>query len=319
MRISVLDRASLGMDTPLEALSRFGEVEIFDSTLPELVADRAAASDVIIINKVKITREVLVAAPRLRLVCVFATGYDNVDVEAARELGVAVCNVPGYSTDSVALFTVVTALTLYSHLGEYNDYVKSGEYTESGVPNRLVPVYHDLAGKTWGIIGYGNIGRAVGRVAEAFGARVIACKRTPTDEVKCIDINTLCRESDIITIHCPLNDRTRGIINKERIALMKPSVVIVNEARGAVVCEADIAEAIETGRVAAFGCDVYSTEPFGKDHPYARIMNRKNVLLTPHAAWGAYEARARCISIIADNIQSFLEGKILNRVDKLGQ
>lgn len=319
MRISVLDRASLGMDTPLEALSRFGEVEIFDSTLPELVADRAAASDVIIINKVKITREVLVAAPRLRLVCVFATGYDNVDVEAARELGVAVCNVPGYSTDSVALFTVATALTLYSHLGEYNDYVKSGEYTESGVPNRLVPVYHELAGKTWGIIGYGNIGRAVGRVAEAFGARVIACKRTPIDEVKCIDINTLCRESDIITIHCPLNDGTRGIINKERIALMKPSVVIVNEARGAVVCEADIAEAIETGRVAAFGCDVYSTEPFGKDHPYARIMNRKNVLLTPHAAWGAYEARARCISIIADNIQSFLEGKILNRVDKLGQ
>lgn len=319
MRISVLDRASLGMDTPLEALSRFGEVEIFDSTLPELVADRAAASDVIIINKVKITREVLVAAPRLRLVCVFATGYDNVDVEAARELGVAVCNVPGYSTDSVALFTVATALTLYSHLGEYNDYVKSGEYTESGVPNRLLPVYHELAGKTWGIIGYGNIGRAVGRVAEAFGARVIACKRTPIDEVKCIDINTLCRESDIITIHCPLNNGTRGIINKERIALMKPSVVIVNEARGAVVCEADIAEAIETGRVAAFGCDVYSTEPFGKDHPYARIMNRKNVLLTPHAAWGAYEARARCISIIADNIQSFLEGKILNRVDKLGQ
>ncbi len=319
MRISVLDRASLGMDTPLEALSRFGEVEIFDSTLPELVADRAAASDVIIINKVKITREVLVAAPRLRLVCVFATGYDNVDVEAARELGVAVCNVPGYSTDSVALFTVATALTLYSHLGEYNDYVKSGEYTESGMPNRLVPVYHELAGKTWGIIGYGNIGRAVGGVAEAFGARVIACKRTPIDEVKCIDINTLCRESDIITIHCPLNDGTRGIINKERIALMKPSVVIVNEARGAVVCEADIAEAIEAGRVAAFGCDVYSTEPFGKDHPYARIMNRKNVLLTPHAAWGAYEARARCISIIADNIQSFLGGKILNRVDKSGQ
>jgi glycerate dehydrogenase len=256
------------------------------------------------------------AAKCLKLVCVFATGYDNIDIAAARELGIAVCNVPGYSTDSVALFTVATVLSLYAHLPEYSEYVRSGEYTESGVPNRLVPVYHELKGKTWGIVGYGNIGRAVGRVAEAMGASVIACKRTPTDEVRCVDIDTLCRESDIITIHCPLNDGTRGIINKDRIALMKREVVIVNEARGAVVCEEDIAAAIESNRIAAFGCDVYSREPFLKDHPYSRILERKNVLLTPHAAWGAYESRARCISIIADNIHSFFNGKFLNRVDK---
>ena len=319
MKISVLDRASLGTDTPLEVLNSFGEVEIFDATAPDEMAERCAESDVIVINKIKVTREVMTAARQLKLVCVFATGYDNIDIEAARELGIAVCNVPGYSTDSVALLTVATALSLYSHLSEYSDYVRSGEYSASGVPNRLVPVYHELKGKCWGILGYGNIGRAVARVAEAFGAEVIACKRTPTDEVRCVDIDTLCRESDIITVHCPLNDETRGIINKERIALMKREVVIVNEARGAVVCEEDIAEAVERGRIAAFGCDVYSKEPFDENHPYSRIMDRKNVLLTPHAAWGAYEARARCISIIADNIRSFLKGDFLNRVDKLGQ
>lgn len=319
MKISVLDRASLGMDTPLEALSELGEVEIFDATAPDEMRERCAESDVIVINKIKVTREVMTAAKHLKLVCVFATGYDNIDITAARELGIAVCNVPGYSTDSVALFTLATTLALYSHLGEYSDYVRSGEYTDSGIPNRLVPVYHELKGKTWGILGYGNIGRAVGKVALAMGANVIAYKRTPSDEVRCVDIETLCRESDIITIHCPLNDGTREIINKERIALMKPDVVIVNEARGAVVCEADIAKAIETGRIGAFGCDVYSREPFEKEHPYFRIKDRKNVLLTPHAAWGAYEARARCISIISDNIRSFLAGKSLNRVDKAGQ
>lgn len=316
MKISVLDRASLGMDTPLEVLSELGEVEIFDATAPEQMFERCADSDVIVINKIKVTREVMRAAKCLKLVCVFATGYDNIDIATARELGIAVCNVPGYSTDSVALFTVATVLSLYAHLPEYSEYVRSGEYTDSGVPNRLVPVYHELKGKTWGIVGYGNIGRAVGRVAEAMGASVIACKRTPTDEVRCVDIDTLCRESDIITIHCPLNDGTRGIINKDRIALMKREVVIVNEARGAVVCEEDIAAAIESNRIAAFGCDVYSREPFLKDHPYSRILERKNVLLTPHAAWGAYESRARCISIIADNIHSFFNGKFLNRVDK---
>ena len=315
MKIKVLDKASLGEDTPLDVLYDIGEVEVFDKTSADELVERCSDAEVIILNKVKITSDVIKSSHSLKLICVFATGYDNIDIKTARECGVAVCNVPGYSTDSVALYTMATALSLCAKLTEYNEYVKSGDYTKSGVPNKLTPVYHEVSGKTWGIVGYGNIGRAVGKIAEAMGARVIVNKRTPSDDCECVDIDTLCKESDIITLHCPLNDGTREIINKDRIALMKRNVILVNEARGAVVNEFDVAEAIETGRIAAFGCDVYSVEPFGIDHPYQKIKELSNVLLTPHAAWGAYEARARCIGIIAENIEAFINGKIKNRVD----
>ena len=316
MKIVILDRASIGFDTPISVLNRFGQVLCYDASSPEEAKERSADADVIIINKIKVTREIMESSDSLKLVCVFATGFDNVDIAAAREKGIAVCNVPGYSTDSVVLFTVSKVLALCSHLFEYNGFVKSGEYSASGVPNRLTPVYHELSGKTWGIIGYGNIGRAVGRVAEALGAKVIVNKRTPSDDATCVDIDTLCRESNIITVHCPLNDHSRALINEHRLSIMKPDVILVNEARGAVLDESAVAKAIREKKIAAFGCDVYSTEPFGKDHPYNDIMHMPNVILTPHAAWGSYEARERCINIIADNIDSFISRKILNRVDK---
>lgn len=316
MKIVILDKASLGEDTPFSVLDKFGEVISYSESTPEEAIERSINADVIIINKVKVTRELMERSDSLRLVCVFATGYDNIDVEAARELGIAVCNVPGYSTDSVVLYTVSTVLALCSHLFEYTEYVKSGEYTASGVPNKLTPVFHDLNGKVWGIIGYGNIGRAVARVASAFGARVIVNKRNPVKGAVLVDVDTLCAECDIITVHCPLNDESRGLINAERIALMKPDVILVNEARGAVLDEEAVARAVEEGKISAFGCDVYSTEPFGEDHPYNRIKHLPNVLLTPHAAWGSYEARERCINIIADNIEAFRSGEIYNRVDK---
>ncbi|MBQ7326121.1 MAG: hydroxyacid dehydrogenase [Clostridia bacterium] len=316
MKIVILDRASIGFDTPISVLSRFGEVVCYDSSSPEEAMARSSDADVIIINKIKVTRELMEASDSLKLVCVFATGYDNIDIEAAREKGIAVCNVPGYSTYSVVLFTVSKVLALCSHMFEYSAFVKSGEYTALGVPNRLTPVYHELSGKTWGIIGYGNIGRSVGRVAEALGAKVIVNKRTPSDDATNVDIDTLCRESDIITVHCPLNDQSRALINEHRISLMKPEVILVNEARGAVLDEAAVAKAVKGQRIAAFGCDVYSTEPFGTDHPYSAIMHMPNVILTPHSAWGSYEARERCINIIADNIDSFISQKSLNRIDK---
>lgn len=315
MKITVLDKFSLGEDTPLEVLCRIGEVEFYDRTPPELVAERLADTEVVIINKVKITREVIENSPKLKLICVFATGFDNIDIAAAREKGVAVCNVPGYSTESVALYTVATVTALFSNLITYRNFVNSGEYTASGVPNRLVPVYHEIAGKKWGIIGYGNIGKAVAKVAEALGAELLVNKRTPIDGVRCVDIDTLCKEADVITLHCPLNDGTREIINKDRIAMMKDGVIIVNEARGAVLNEGDIADGVLSGKIRGFGCDVYSVEPFGKDHPYNKIKDMDNVILTPHAAWGAYESRKRCIGIIADNINAFYSGNILNRVD----
>lgn len=316
MKIVLLDRATLGMDTPLEALDLLGEVTSYNSTSPEEIEERVADAEVIIINKVKMTSRVIAAAKRLRLICVFATGFDNIDLQAARERGIAVCNVPGYSTESVALFTVATVTALRTHLGSYCGFVRSGEYTASGVPNRLVPVYHEIAGCTWGIVGYGAIGKAVGRIAEAFGARVLVNKRTPVEGASCVDLQTLARESDIITVHCPLTPETRGMIDRDLISQMKPNVLIVNEARGAVLNEEDITDAVLSGRIGGFGCDVYSEEPFPLSHPYNKIMHLDNVLLTPHSAWGAYEARARCMSVIVENIKSFYAGNSLNRVDK---
>lgn len=315
MKIVILDKASLGEDTPLDILSKFGDVVSYDKSSPEEAKLRSQDADVIILNKVKITEEIMSSAKKLKLVCVFATGFDNIDLNAAKKLGIGVCNVPGYSTESVAIYTAATVLSLYTHLSEYNAYVRSGDYTASGVPNKLTPVYHELVGKVWGIIGYGNIGKAVGRIAEAFGAKIIVNKRTPIEGVECVDIDTLCRESDVITVHCPLNDASRSLINEERLAMMKKDVVLVNEARGAVFDEEAVTRAIENGQIGALGCDVYSSEPFSVNHPYARIKDRSNVLLTPHAAWGSYESRCRCIGIISENIQAFIDGKIKNRVD----
>lgn len=315
MKISVLDSDSLGRDLPLDDLSGFGDVTVYPSTSPDDVITNIANSEVVLINKVKITEEVMKSCTKLRLICIFATGYDNVDVKAAGRRGIAVCNVPGYSTDSVALCTVATVLSLVTHLNEYNRYVTDGSYTASGVPNKLEPVFHELKGLTWGVIGAGNIGKSVIRVAEAFGARVLVKKRKKTKEFNCVDIETLARESDIISVHCPLNDESRGMINSKLISLMKRNVIIVNEARGAVVVDEDIVRALKEGRIAGFGSDVYDVEPFPKEHPFSEIMSYDNVILTPHFAWGAYEARLRCLRIVCDNITAFLSGERLNRVD----
>ena len=315
MVIKILDRATLGADTPIELLSDLGELEIYETSTSAEAKERIVGADVVIINKVKLTREIISCSDKLRLICVFATGFDNVDLNASRERGIAVCNVPGYSSDSVALITASTVLSLITHLSVFNEFVKSGEYTQSGTPNRLVPVFHELTGKTWGIVGYGGIGSAVGRIAKAFGVRLIVNKRTDIDGVECVDIDTLCKESDIITLHCPLNDSTRHLINRERLSLMKSGAILVNEARGDVVNETDVVDAVLSGKLAGYGCDVYSTEPFGIDHPYNKIKDLPNVILTPHCAWGSYEARVRCLNIIVENIKAYYNGDIKNRVD----
>ncbi len=315
MKIVILDKKSMGEDISERPLEAFGEVVVYGGTSPEQLHARIADAEVIVLNKVKLNADAFAAAKKLRLVCEFATGFDNIDLAAARAHGVAVTNVPGYSTESVALYTMATVLSLFTHMREFNDYVRSGAYTASGVPNLLVPVYHELAGKTWGIVGCGNIGRRVAEIAKAFGAKVLVNKRTPVEDLACVDIETLCRESDIITVHCPLNDGTRHLINKERLALMKPTAVLYNAARGAVLNEADVAEAVLSGKIGAFGSDVYSVEPMPEDHPFFKIKDLGNVLLTPHAAWAAVEARERCLSIICENITSFLEGGRQNRVD----
>ncbi len=315
MNIVFLDRSTLGDDLDTSVLGKYGRVIEYPITPPVLLKERVEDADVIVINKIKVNESLLENAKRLRLVCEFATGYDNIDLELCRERGVAVCNVVGYSTDSVAQITLATVLNLYCHLPEYVRATMNGEYTKGGVANILVPPYRELFGKTWGVVGYGNIGRAVGRVAKALGCKVIVNKRTPCEDAEIFDIDTLCREADIITLHTPLNDGTRGIISRERISNMKDGVVIVNEARGAIWDESAVRDGVLSGKIGAIGCDVFSYEPFDEKHPFWSIKGLDNVCLTPHMAWAAYEARCRCLSETEKNIISFLSGGDRNRVD----
>ena len=315
MKIVFLDALTLGEDIDLSGFERFGEVKIYGSTPVERVAERVCDCDVVVTNKMKLGEHNLSLAKDLKLICVTATGFDNIDVAYAKQRGIGVCNVVGYSTNSVAQLTVACALSLYGSLFSYRDYVSSGAYSESGVANALTPVYREIEGKTWGIIGFGNIGQRVGKVAEALGCKLLVNKQTKMDGYECVDIDELCERSDIISIHTPLNEKTRSLINEERINKMKNGVILVNMARGAVTDERAIAEAVKAGKIGGFACDVYSAEPFPKDHPFYEVKSRENVCLTPHMAWGAYEARVRVCDEVAQNIEAYFAGKIRNRVD----
>ena len=315
MNIVVLDAATLGSDLKLTPLEALGTVYAYPGTTPAELAERIADADILISNKLKLNRENLKNAQRLKLICVCATGFDCIDVEYCREQGIGVCNVPGYSTESVSQLTLAMALSLMGHLKEYRDHVHTGAYTRGGVANCLTPVWHEIAGKTWGVIGGGNIGQRVAGLAEAFGCKVIMCRRKVDPKYPTVDVNTLCKVADIISVHTPLDEGTRGMIGAEQIALMKKNAIFINVARGLVADEEALAQAIAEDRIGGLGVDVFSVEPFGKDHPYQKILNRDNVLLTPHTAWGAIETRERCLNIVADNIRVWRSGAKQNRVD----
>ena len=314
MQIVVLDAATLGRDLSLDPLKQAGQVTVYQQTVPEEIAGRIREADAVVINKIRLNESNL-AGSRVRLICVAATGYDNIDIAWCREQGIAVSNVVGYSTDSVAQLTVSMALMLTNHLAEYTRYVRNGEYSRNGIANRLEPVYHELTGKTWGIAGYGNIGRKVGMAAAALGCRVIGYKRRPDPEVNCVDLDTLCRESDILSVHLPLNNETRGLFSRAQIGKMKPDALFINVARGAITDEKALADALKEGRLGGLGIDVYSMEPFPEDHPFYEIRNSDRVCMTPHMAWGAYEARARCLEEIVLNIRAFQAGTPRNCVN----
>lgn len=316
MKIVFLDALTLGEDVDLSRFSELGETVIYPTTPIDAVSERVKDCNVIVTNKMKLGADNLSEAESLELICVTATGYDNIDLEFARERGIGVCNVVGYSTNSVAQITVASVLSLCTSMLEYRSYVADGRYTKSGVANVLTPVYHELEGKTWGIVGFGNIGKRVGRIAEALGCKLLVNKREAIDGYECVDIDSLCERSDIITVHTPLNDATRGLINAERINKMKDGVVIVNMARGAVTDERAIADFVKNGKIGGFASDVYSTEPFGEEHPFYEIKDKPNVCLTPHMAWGAYEARVRLCDEVWQNIESYLLGGSRNRVEK---
>lgn len=312
MKTVILDGKTLGDDINLDI---FGEdTEIYGTTEPELVAERIADAEVVIINKIKLGGHNLSGAKKLKLICVAATGYDNVDTAYCKEKGIAVCNVVGYSTQSVAQLTVSMALSLVMHQKEYNDFVKSGAYTKSGVANRLSPTYYEAAGKTWGIVGLGNIGKQVARVAEALGCNILAFKRTPSEEYNTVSLSELMEKSDIISVHLPASEETKGIISREMISKMKKNAILINVARGSVTDEEALCDAVLAGKIGGVGVDVYTKEPFSEDHPMNKIKDLDNVILTPHIAWGAYESRVRCLSEIRKNIESFEKGEKRNRV-----
>ena len=315
MKICFLDTGTLGDDLSLDSFSEFGEVVTYPSTAPSEVLARAQGADVLVVNKVKLNRTTLGENPTVRLICLAATGYDNVDTAFCREKGIGVCNVIGYSTDAVTQLTISMALSLITHLPEYDRYVKDGSYSASGIANRLSPVYHEIAGKTWGIAGFGNIGRAVAKVADALGCRVLVYKRTPVSDYPCVSFETLCKESDILSLHLPLNEGTRNLLDQKHIDLLKPNAIVINVARGAVADEAALAKTLKERKIGGLGIDVYSTEPFPKEHPYTGILDLPNLCLTPHMAWGGYETRVRLLEEIKENIRSFLRGESRSRVD----
>ena len=308
MKITVLDAGTLGDDLDLSILSTVGEVTIYTHTLPSEISERVRDAEVVVTNKLKLNRDNLSEAKNLRLICVTATGYDNIDTEYCKQANIQLSNIVGYSTNSVAQVTVASVLELSTHISEFSSFVSSGRYTASGSANKVTPVFNELAGKTWGIIGLGNIGKKVASIANAFGCRVIAFKRTPDDAYDCVDLDTLCRESDIISIHVPLSDSTRSLIGARELDMMKNNVILYNAARGAVTDEKAVAEAILNKKIGAFGSDVYSTEPFPVDHPFTTILNESNVCLTPHMAWASYEARSLCIEEVMKNIDAFKQG-----------
>ena len=314
LKIVVLDAGTLGDDLSLSPLEALGEVTVYRTSPPDTVRERICGADAVILNKVKLGEAQLPDAPQAPgIVCVAATGFDNIDLAACRARGVAVANVRGYSSDSVAQVTVGLVLALVCHLPQYCAATADGSYTREGNANRLIPAYHEVAGMTWGVVGAGKIGSRVADVARALGCRVLTNRRHP-DGVS-VDLDTLLRESDIVTVHTPLTSETCGLIGADEIAKMKDGALLVNMARGAVTDEAAVADAIRAGKLGGLGCDVFSVEPFSEDHPYFTIRNLENVLLTPHMSWGAYEARARCLDEMILNMKAFFSGEIRNRVD----
>ncbi len=318
MNIVILERASVGMDVSVALFEDFGNVEIYRNTLYDEIAERVKDADIIIANKSKLNEDTLKDAKNVKLICEFATGFDNVDLEYCKKRGIGVCNVRDYCTDMVAQHTFAMAFYLAGKLKYYDDYVKSGEYGSQDRFSNFDLPFLELAGKTWGIIGMGNIGRKVARIATAFGAKVIfysvTGKSTVTDYER-VDFDTLLAESDFLSLHCPLSDLTRGLMNAEALSKMKATAYLINVARGPVVDQKALYDALDTELIAGAGLDVLEKEPIAADNPLATIKDSTKLIITPHLAWASVEARERCVHFTYDNIKAFLDGKVLCRVD----
>ena len=317
MKIVVLDGYTENPgDLSWDGLRALGELTVYDRTRPEEAASRIQDAEIIVTNKVPITRALLEQCPGIRYVSVLATGYNVVDLKATAERGIPVSNVPAYSTAAVGQFTIGMLLEICCQIGFHDRSVHDGDWASCPDFSYWKTPLIELAGKTMGIIGFGRIGRQTGAIAKAMGMRVLATGSRPCDEgnaiAEYVDLDTVLRQSDVISLHCPLFPETTGIINKDSIAKMKDGVIILNMARGPLIVEEDLAQALNSGKVYAAGMDVVSQEPIRADNP---LLTAKNCIITPHIAWASRECRQRIMEITEQNIRSFLDGNVQNRVN----
>ncbi len=316
MRIVVLDGYTLNPgDLSWAALESLGSCTIHDRTPQELVVERAREAEILFTNKVVLGRAEFVQLPRLRHIGVLATGYNVVDVAAAREHGIVVSNIPAYGTMSVAQLVFAHLLNLTHHVAEHGDSVRRGDWTRSPDFSYSLSPLVELDGLTLGLVGFGRIGQAVGRMAQAFGMRVIVHTRAPRHldpSVEAVALDELFRRSDVVSLHCPLTDATRGLVDGRRLALMKPTAFLINTSRGPLVDETALADALNAGRLAGAGLDVLSTEPPRADNP---LLTARNCHITPHLAWATKAARERLLATAIDNLRAFLAGQPKNIVN----
>lgn len=304
MKIVFLDALTMG-DVSFAPIREHGELVCYDCSTPEEALERVADCDVLIINKVKVTKELIDAAPSLKLICEAATGINNIDVEYAASKGIPVRNAVGYSTDSVVQATFMHLLSLAGLAPYFDDTVKSGRYSSGCIFTDVTRNWYELAGKKMGIIGMGNIGSKVARVAEAFGMQVSYFSTSGTSHCKdypSLPLENLLAESDVVSIHAPLNARTMGLIGEKELSFMKPSAFILNMGRGGIIDETALAAAVDQGRIAGAALDVFVSEPLPADNPLLKVRNADRLRLAPHVAWASVEARERLVGMIAANI-----------------
>lgn len=308
MKIVVLDAQTVGEDVDWSGYEKLGEVVRYPYSATEEVPERVKDAEVIIVNKVLINEQTVGNAKNLKLVCVLATGTNNLDKEYLESRGIIWHNVAGYSTEAVAQHTFAMLFYLLEKLRYYDEYVKDGAYEKSPLFTHFANGFAEIKGKTWGIIGLGTIGRRVAEIAKAFGAKVIyysASGAAPQDGYEQVDFDTLLATSDVISVHAPLNEYTENLMNKEAFAKMKSSAIFLNVGRGPIVVEKDLFDALENGELAAAGLDVLCKEPIAADNPLLRIKDSRKLLITPHIAWASVEARDRLVQMVLEQVQEY--------------
>ena len=316
MKLVFLDRKTLGFDTEVAGLYRFGDVEIYEWITDEEAGQYLQDADVVITNQNKLGESNLSGAEKLKLICQTGTGYNNLDIEYCRKRGIAVTNVPGYSASSVAQHTFAMLFYLISHSQYYDDYTKKGDYS-TGAELDPSKDFFELEGKTWGIIGLGDIGKKVAQYAQGFGCDVIyysSSGENRSNTLRRAELKELLQASDIVSIHSPLNERTKGLIRLDELRLMKKDAVLLNLGRGGIIAERDLAQALNEDLIAGACLDVFEQEPLPVDHPLITITNKEKLYMTPHIAYGSREARDTLMLVVCGNIESFLNHGNQNRI-----